>query len=136
MGRALVNKTVGTLKKLIQSAPRMRGVTPVPNGPLVKKNGSTLKKGGTVKKAQTGVTEKSKVVYRNPDNTYKTVIKSKKGPGMEQKSVKEVRTFKGLIKGMPKTSGALQKKNEPRQVAEQPKMIAKNGNKLKSKNKK
>ena len=54
MGRALVNKTGGTLKKMIQSAPRMRGVTPVPNGPLVKKNGSTLKKGGTVKKAQNG----------------------------------------------------------------------------------
>lgn len=53
MGRALVNKTEmkkgGTLKKMIQSAPRMRGVTPVPNGPLVKKNGSTLKNGGKLK---------------------------------------------------------------------------------------
>jgi len=49
MGRALVNKTGGTLKKIIQSAPRMRGVTPVPNGPLVKKSGSTLKKGGKLK---------------------------------------------------------------------------------------
>lgn len=37
---------MATIKKLIQSAPRMRGVTPVPNGPLVKKNGSTLKNGG------------------------------------------------------------------------------------------
>jgi len=49
---------MATVKKLIQSAPRMRGVTPVPNGPLVKKKGefkgSTLKEGGTVKKAKTG----------------------------------------------------------------------------------
>jgi hypothetical protein len=46
---------MGTIKKLIQSAPRMRGVTPVPNGPLVKKKGpfkgSTLKKGGMIKRA-------------------------------------------------------------------------------------
>lgn len=38
-----------SIKKLLQSAPRMRGVTPVPNGPLVKKNGSTLKSGGKLK---------------------------------------------------------------------------------------
>jgi hypothetical protein len=35
--------------------PAIRGhITPVPNGPLVKKNGSTLKKGGTVKKVKKG----------------------------------------------------------------------------------
>ena len=45
---------MATIKKLIKSAPRMRGVTPVPNGPLVKKSGSTLKKGGKVKKADKG----------------------------------------------------------------------------------
>lgn len=49
---------MATIKKLIQDAPRMRGVTPVPNGPLVKKKGefkgSTLKAGGKIKKAQTG----------------------------------------------------------------------------------
>jgi hypothetical protein len=49
---------MATIKKLLKSAPRMRGVTPVPNGPLVKKKGefkgSTLKEGGTVKKAKTG----------------------------------------------------------------------------------
>jgi len=47
-----------SLKKLIQSAPRMRNVTPVPMGPLVKKKGefkgSTLKKGGSIKKAKVG----------------------------------------------------------------------------------
>jgi hypothetical protein len=44
---------MATIKKLLESAPRMRGVTPVPNGPLVKKKGpfkgSTLKDGGKVK---------------------------------------------------------------------------------------
>jgi hypothetical protein len=49
---------MATIEKLLKSAPRMRGVTPVPNGPLVKKKGSmkgsTLKKGGAVKKAKTG----------------------------------------------------------------------------------
>ena len=49
---------MATIKKLLKSAPKMRGVTPVPNGPLVKKKGefkgSTLKEGGTVKKAKTG----------------------------------------------------------------------------------
>ena len=47
-----------SLKKLIQSAPRMRNVTPVPMGPLIKKKGefkgSTLKKGGSIKKAKSG----------------------------------------------------------------------------------
>lgn len=49
---------MATIKKLLKSAPRMRGATPVPNGPLVKKKGefkgSTLKEGGKVKKAQDG----------------------------------------------------------------------------------
>lgn len=42
---------MANIKKLLKSAPRMRGVTPVPNGPLVKKKGefkgSTLKNGGS-----------------------------------------------------------------------------------------
>ena len=46
---------MATIKKLLKAAPRMRGVTPVPNGPLVKKDGSSLKKGGKIKKAQTGI---------------------------------------------------------------------------------
>lgn len=49
---------MATIKKLLKSAPRMRGATPVPNGPLVKKKGefkgSTLKEGGKIKKAKTG----------------------------------------------------------------------------------
>jgi hypothetical protein len=43
-----------TIKKIIQSAPRMRNTTPVPMGPLVKKKGqfkgSTLKRGGNIKR--------------------------------------------------------------------------------------
>ena len=65
---------MATIKKLLKSAPRMRGVTPVPNGPLVKKKGpfkgSTLKKGGTVKKAQIG----KKISFRTPARTKMTVI--------------------------------------------------------------
>jgi hypothetical protein len=52
---------MATIKKLIQSATRMRGVTPVPNGPLVKKKGpfkgSTLKKGGMIKRADGSVSQ-------------------------------------------------------------------------------
>lgn len=50
---------MATIKKLIQDAPRMRGVTPVPNGPLIKKKGefkgSTLKAGGWIKKAAASI---------------------------------------------------------------------------------
>jgi hypothetical protein len=47
--------------------PSIKGaITPVPNGPLIKKKGpfkgSTLKKGGTIKKAQLGDTVKSAAV--------------------------------------------------------------------------
>ena len=58
-----------SLKKLIQSAPRMRNVTPVPMGPLVKKKGefkgSTLKKGGSIKKAKVGAWQKKE--GKNPE---------------------------------------------------------------------
>lgn len=52
---------MATIKKIIKEGlgtGRRNKITPVPNGPLVKKKGefkgSTLKKGGTVKKAKTG----------------------------------------------------------------------------------
>lgn len=45
---------MSNLKKILQSGPKMRGVTPVPNGPLIKKKGkystSTLKNGGLINK--------------------------------------------------------------------------------------
>jgi hypothetical protein len=84
MGRALVNKTGGTLKKLIQSAPRMRGVTPVPNGPLVKKNGSTLKTGGKVKVSAGG---EKHVVYKKTSAT--GIGKGKKGDIMVNHPTKD-----------------------------------------------
>jgi hypothetical protein len=47
-----ISKIMATIKKLLQASPRMRNVTPVPDGPLVKKKGpykgSTLKDGGKV----------------------------------------------------------------------------------------
>jgi len=47
-----ISEIMNTIKKLLQSSPKMRNVTPVPNGPLVKKKGpykgSTLKDGGKV----------------------------------------------------------------------------------------
>ena len=89
-------------------------VTPVPNGPLVKKKGpfkgSSLKKGGVVK-AQTGIS-KSKTVHRSPDNMYKTVIKSKTGPGVEKTTIKETRTLKGFLKGAPSIPKVIQKRRE------------------------
>ena len=56
---------MATIKKLVQSAPRMRGVTPVPNGPLIKKDGTSLKKGGVVKKAKTGAWQRKE--GKNPE---------------------------------------------------------------------
>jgi hypothetical protein len=65
-----------SLKKIIKSAPRMRGVTPVPNGPLVKKKGpykgSTLKKGGKIRKAQDG--DFLKKLGPKPDSTSSRVM--------------------------------------------------------------
>jgi hypothetical protein len=63
---------MATIKKLLESAPRMRGVTPVPNGPLVKKKGpfkgSTLKSGGKVKVKAGG---ENHVVYKATKNSSK-----------------------------------------------------------------
>ena len=61
-----------TIKKLLQSSPRMRNVTPVPNGPLVKKKGpfkgSTLKSGGKVTVSAGG---DKHVVYKSKKNSSK-----------------------------------------------------------------
>jgi len=127
---------MATLKKMIKSAPRMRGVTPVPNGPLIKKKGefkgSSLKKGGVVK-AQAGVS-KTKSVYRSPDNTYKTVIKTKSSPGMEKKSVKETRTIKGFLKGVPTVPKVMKERRENAPLIKEQgpaSMIAKRGKTIK-----
>jgi hypothetical protein len=99
-----------TIKKMIKDAPRMRNVTPVPNGPLVKKKGefkgSTLKNGGKsparkLKKAQVGksisaadsvlkysrLAQKQIDTLQNPktsDKTYKEVYKRLRGSTLPQ----------------------------------------------------
>ena len=102
MGRALVNKKGGSLKKMIQSAPRMRNsvptntaiknsqkattyvgkgvlrrggnITPVPNGHLIKKDGTSLKTGGKVKVSAGG---EKHVIYKKTSPT--GIGKGKKG---------------------------------------------------------
>jgi len=67
MGRALVNVGKGVLRK-------GGNITPVPNGPLIKKNGSALKTGGKVKVSAGG---EKHVVYKKTSPT--GVGKGKKG---------------------------------------------------------
>ena len=55
----------------------------------------------TIKKAQNG-TYKSRTVERNPERTHKMITKSKTTAREESNSMKEKRTFKGLLKGAPK----------------------------------
>jgi hypothetical protein len=63
-----------------------------------------------VKKAQIGY--KSRSVERSPDGMYKMVTKTKSGPGVEKKVVREKRTLKGLLKGAPRSSGALKSEQQ------------------------
>jgi hypothetical protein len=79
---------MATIKKLLKDAPRMRGVTPVPNGPLVKKKGefkgSTLKNGGKTaawtrsegKDPKGGLNRKGVASYRreNPGSKLKMAV--------------------------------------------------------------
>lgn len=60
-----------------------------------------------IKKAQNGANSKSRSVYRNPEKTYKMVVKEKSGPNVDIKSTKETRTLKGKLKGVPKSSGTM-----------------------------
>ena len=60
-----------------------------------------------VKKAQTGVTTRSRSVERNPQGTHKIVTKESVGPRGEKKSMKETRTIKGVLKGARKSSGVI-----------------------------
>ena len=107
---------MATIKKLIQSAPRMRGVTPVPNGPLIKKDGTSLKKGGVVKKAKVGAWQRKEgknpsgglnakgvASYRreNPGSKLKTAVTTKPSklkPG--SKSANRRKSFCSRMSGM------------------------------------
>lgn len=77
---------MATIKKLIKDDVRMRGVTPVPNGPLIKKKGqfkgSTLKKGG---KVTVHAGDEKHVVYPSKKNT----SKAKKGDIMVNHPTKD-----------------------------------------------
>jgi len=75
---------MATVKKLLKAAPRMRGVTPVPMGPLVKKNGSTLKNGGKIKLSAGG---EKHVIYKKTSPT--GVGKGKKGDIMVNHPTKD-----------------------------------------------
>lgn len=120
---------MATIKKLLKSAPRMRGVTPVPNGPLVKKDGSTLEKGGTVKKAKTGAWQRKEgknpegglnakgvASYRreNPGSKLKTAVTTKPSklkPG--SKSANRRKSFCSRMSGMKKKLTSSKTANDP-----------------------
>jgi hypothetical protein len=124
---------MATIKKLIQSAPRMRGVTPVPNGPLVKKKGpfkgSTLKKGGVVKKAKVGAWQRKEgknpsgglnakgvASYRaeNPGSKLKTAVTTKPSklkPG--SKAANRRKSFCSRMSGMKKRLTSAKTANDP-----------------------
>ena len=63
---------------------------------------------GKISKAQSGIT-KSRKVERSPDGNYKMITKEKTTPRSESRSVKEVRTTKGMLKGVPKNSGTMER---------------------------
>jgi len=64
-------------------------ITPVPNGPLIKKDGTSLKKGGIVKKAQTG----KRVNKYMTDEEYDNMIKKQKEK-LQKENPKFYRTLK------------------------------------------
>jgi hypothetical protein len=117
-----------SLKKIVKSAPRMRGVTPVPNGPLVKKKGefkgSTLKNGGKTpawqrsegKNPEGGLNAKGVASYRaaNPGSKLKTAVTTKPSklkPG--SKSAKRRKSFCARMSGMKKRLTSAKTANDP-----------------------
>ena len=124
---------MASIKKLLKSAPRMRGVTPVPNGPLVKKKGefkgSTLQKGGTVKKAKVGAWQRKEgknpegglnakgvASYRaeHPGSKLKTAVTTKPSklkPG--SKAANRRKSFCARMSGMKKRLTSAKTANDP-----------------------
>jgi hypothetical protein len=119
---------MATIKKLLKSAPRMRGVTPVPNGPLIKKKGefkgSTLKNGGSSpawqrkegKNPEGGLNAKGVASYRraNPGSKLKTAVTTKPSklkPG--SKSAKRRKSFCARMSGMKKRLTSAKTANDP-----------------------
>lgn len=122
-----------SLKKIIQSAPRMRNTTPVPNGPLVKKKGefegSTLKKGGKLKKAKVGAWQRKEgknpegglnakgvASYRreNPGSKLQTAVTTKPSKlKAGSKSAKRRKSFCSRMSGMKKKLTSAKTANDP-----------------------
>jgi hypothetical protein len=119
---------MATIKKLLKSAPKMRGVTPVPNGPLVKKKGefkgSTLKNGGSTpawqrkegKNPEGGLNAKGVASYRaaNPGSKLKTAVTTKPSklkPG--SKSANRRKSFCSRMSGMKKKLTSAKTANDP-----------------------
>jgi hypothetical protein len=119
---------MATVKKLLKDSPRMRGVTPVPNGPLVKKKGqfkgSTLKNGGKTpawtrsegKDPKGGLNAKGVASYRaaNPGSKLKTAVTTKPSklkPG--SKSAKRRKSFCSRMSGMKKKLTSAKTANDP-----------------------
>ena len=101
---------MSTLKKIIKSAPRMRGVTPVPNGPLIKKDGTSLKNGGKTpawqrkegKNKEGGLNAKGRASY-NAANPGKPGLKAPQPEGGPRK-----KSFCARMGGVP---GPMKKPN-------------------------
>ena len=120
---------MATVKKLLKAAPRMRGVTPVPNGPLIKKDGTSLKKGGVVKKAKVGAWQRKEgknesgglnakgvASYRreNPGSKLKTAVTTKPSklkPG--SKAANRRKSFCSRMSGMKKKLTSAKTANDP-----------------------
>lgn len=114
---------MATIKKLIKSAPKMRGVTPVPNGPLVKKKGefkgSTLKNGGKTpawqrkegKNPEGGLNAKGVASYRreNPGSKLKTAVTTK--PSKLKPGSKAANRRKSFCARMSGVKGPMKKPN-------------------------
>jgi hypothetical protein len=105
------------------------GITPVPNGHLIKKDGTSLKKGGVVKKAKTGAWQRKEgknpegglnakgvASYRaeNPGSKLKTAVTTKPSklkPG--SKSAKRRKSFCSRMSGMKKKLTSAKTANDP-----------------------
>lgn len=137
---------MATIKKLLKSSPRMRNsmprkaergdtlssirgsITPVPNGPLIKKKGpfkaSTLKNGGKTpawqrkegKNPSGGLNAKGVASYRrqNPGSKLKTAVTTKPSklkPG--SKAAKRRKSFCARMSGMKKRLTSAKTANDP-----------------------
>ena len=112
-----------TIKKLLKESPRMRGVTPVPNGPHVKKKGefkgSTLKNGGSTpawqrkegKNPAGGLNAKGVASYRasNPGSKLKTAVTTK--PSKLKPGSKAAKRRKSFCARMSGVKGPMKKPN-------------------------